>query len=106
MPPTDSQFDRVWDALVMTSTEDDIQDRTGYSHQEIVQAHIEIFMSFPGMTEEPRREQLNMWGDYVNTMVNNSNIGRRNDFWNEVGVTDRTFNWEQWRQAMGYGRDE
>lgn len=104
MPPRGINYDRIWDALIMTSAEDDIQERTGYSHREIVQAHLEIFLSMPGMTEATREETRNLWGDYIVNMVNGTNQGRRIEFFGDVGTTDRTFNWAQWRLAMGYGR--
>ena len=104
MPPVPSRFERIWDDVITDATEDDIHDRTGYSHREILQGHLEVFFAFPGMTEEERSDQYNFWAAYLISMVQGSTQARREEFFNQVGLTHSTFNWAQWRAVMGYER--
>lgn len=85
-----------------------ISDDTGYSANEVFQAHYELFASLPGVQEDDREEQLRLWDIYLEHMVATDEI--RNDpsnpFWSEFGLDPRDvgFDWDEWRNAMGYSR--
>ena len=98
-----NNFENIWNELVRESTIQDIHERSGYSPHEIFQDHLAFFMSNPGIPETPRVEQHELWEDYIDAMVE----GRldRNQFFEEMGIDPRDFDWEGWREAMGYGRD-
>jgi hypothetical protein len=102
-------FRREWNADVPRSTITRIQDATGYSRNEIFQAHYELFVSLPGVVEDDRQEQLRLWDIYINSLVVDHGQ-RRNDlsnpFWSEFGLDPRQadFEWDEWRNAMGYSR--
>jgi hypothetical protein len=78
---------------------------TGYSQAELRQAHLELFLSLPGMTEEDRDTRYNLFGEYVNIMVAGGHtVDERRAWFSEQGISARDFDWERWREVMGYRR--
>lgn len=68
---------------------------------------LETFLSVPGVvTETTNAERLELWGIYVEYMVNGRE--RRNSpdnpFWRAVGIDPRDFDWDEFRTALGYKR--
>lgn len=51
-------------------------------------------------------ERLYLWRSYVRNIVNGEGQYRRNDsanlFWRDSGIDPRDFNWQKWREAMGF----
>ena len=76
----------------------DIQERTGYSENEIFQAHFEVFLALN--PEGDRDELREMWEDYIMAFVSD---GMTHDtFFETWNIDPRDFDWEMWRDAMGY----
>jgi hypothetical protein len=101
-----NNFENIWNEHTSTHHYiiSEIQDRSGYSEHEIFQSHLELFMSSPGITEESRVVQHELWEDYIDAMV--TGTLDRDQFFEEMGINPRDFDWESWREAMGYGRNE
>lgn len=97
----------AWNAEVPRKQQNRISSDTGYSRNEIFQHHVELFLSIGGIAEEPRDEQLRLWSLYLESLVAGIH-GKRNDrsnvFWSEMGLDPRDFDWEDWRDGMGYSR--
>ena len=97
---------RYWDSEVPRPTIRRIQEETGYSRNELFMAHQELFYSLPGMVDEPLEERHRLWELYVREMV--IGHGRRNDrnnlFWQDIGIDPRDFDWQAWRDVMGYSK--
>jgi hypothetical protein len=99
-----SRYESDWDRVVSGSRTDDIESSTGYRKSEIVQAHVEIFLSLPDMENTPGYERYRLWREYLGAMVEGSIPRER--FYDAVGIDERDFDWQEWREAMGYGRNE
>jgi hypothetical protein len=97
-----NNFENLWNEHIQDSTINEIHDRTGYSEHEIFQTHLELFLSSPGITEENRVVQHELWEDYLDSMVEQRLD--RDQWFEEMGIDPRDFDWESWREAMGYGR--
>lgn len=97
-----TRYEDIWHEQVSDSRTDDIQGRTGYSEREIVQGHLEHFLALPGMVEEPRHVKYDLWEGYCHNMVAGSTQSERLDWFREVGIDPRDFDWEGWREEMGY----
>lgn len=77
-------------------------ERTGYSRGELIQAHLEIFLSLPGMTEEDRGDRLYYWGQYLDATASG---GQTMQQWlRDTGYDPRDFDWQMWRETIGYSR--
>jgi ABC-type nitrate/sulfonate/bicarbonate transport system substrate-binding protein len=65
-----------------------------------------VFLALPGIVDEDNQERYRLWRLYVEIMVNPGH--KRNDpmngFWGELGIAPRDFDWEDWRDAMGYSK--
>jgi hypothetical protein len=97
-----TRYDDIWHEHISQADTDAIHDRTGYSEREIIQGHLETFMSLPGMEEEPRYVKYDLWEQYTEAMINGNN---RDEFFANVGIDPRDFDWEGWREMMGYNRE-
>jgi hypothetical protein len=66
--------------------------------------HRELFNTIPGMEYEDDETRQELWASYVRNMVNGRQ--RRNDpynpWWGDIGIDPRDFDWDDWREAMGY----
>jgi len=101
MPPEEPSeyYENIWDAVVSDNTLDDIQERTGYSEQEALDKQYDIFADMvPDDFNERQAEQ--MWGDYLEAFVQGG--GSMDDFFEEYDIDPEDFDWEAWREAMGY----
>jgi len=77
----------------------DIQERTGYSERELFQLHSEILSSLDPEADRDTRED--MWQDYLMAFVSD---GMTHDAFFEIwNIDPRDFDWQLWREAMGYG---
>lgn len=92
-------YDPVWDAIVSESTISKIRDATGYSEREIEQAHIELFQDYVP-DDYTDAQELQMWGDYLAGMV--EGLTTHNEFFDLYDIDPGDFDWEAWREAMGY----
>lgn len=97
--PRYESYNGVWNESVDQARIDQIAGRTGYSEQEIFQAHLEIFLQIPGVMDTDRAERAELWEDYLDSMVNNDLD--RADFFSEIGIDRGDFNWRAWRDAIG-----
>lgn len=99
-------YDEAWHRIVGEEFTDDIHDRTGYSEREIIQEHLEFVSGFPDWDNMPRYERMEVWRDYLDVMVmGNTDHMTRNEFFESIGLDPRDFDWEGWREAMGYSRN-
>lgn len=89
-----------WENNVNDSQVADIQERTGYSENEIFQAHFEVFAMLNPEGDDD--EQLQMWDDYLAAFVNGETT--HDAFFEEWNIDPRDFDWEMWRDAMGYSK--
>jgi hypothetical protein len=68
--------------------------------------NLKVFHSVIDRIEADPEERLLLWESYVQNMVNPRGRKRRQDpsnmFWRDSGLDPDNFNWEAWRQAMGY----
>lgn len=62
----------------------------------------DIFISLPGVADEPHSDQIELWEHYIETWVTNERD--RQDFAEEFGIDLDDFPWEEWREARGYSR--
>ena len=105
MAPATSGFTGDWRASVPDSDTRSLQSDTGYSRSELIQGHLEQYMAMGG-TEFSGREQHEMFRDYLDIMVvGGHSQSERDSFFAEMGLDPRDFDWEGWRELMGYGRD-
>lgn len=107
MPPRQSRrsYDAIWRAVVDPYDRRVMSRETGYSQAELRQAHLELFLSLPGMLEEDRTTRYNLYGEYLNVMVNPGHIKEDRDRWfANQGISPRDFDWQTWRDIMGYRR--
>lgn len=98
-------YDQIWRGIVPQSDRRAISRSTGYSQQELVQGHLEVFYSIPGITEEDRDTRYQLFGDYLRVMVRGGySKDERDRFWSDIGIDPRDFDWDGWREVMGYRR--
>lgn len=66
----------------------------------------DVFDSIPGIADSDHDEQIELWDSYIRNMVNGTRQRNdpRNPFWSDVGIHPRDFDWDEFRQAMGYSR--
>jgi hypothetical protein len=69
--------------------------------------NFEFFNNLPMMRNEDEDTRERLWRSYLDNMV--SGRHRRdspsNPFWRESGISPRDFDWDDWRESMGYGKD-
>lgn len=106
MPPRHPRaYDEIWRAAVPRAQRLSISRETGYRQRELVQAHVEIFFALPGMLEEDKQTQRQFFGEYLYAMVREgSSRERRDQFFRDVGIHPLDFDWQAWREVMGYGQ--
>lgn len=107
-PPVDrtARYRQIWNRTASPGVIREVSGRTGYSREEQEQAHLEIFLAMPGMMEEEARERYRLWGQYVRVMVNgNVSKREREEFFEELYLDERDFDWQLWREIMGYSRN-
>lgn len=93
----EQRFHDIWEDTANQRAIDDAQDRTNYSADEIEQAHVELFMQY--VAGEDRDTQESLWEAYIETMVNG---GDHDQFFEDMGIEPADFDWNGWREAMGY----
>lgn len=100
-----TRYEQIFTRRVSDNVIENVHDRTGYSRNEIIQAHLEIFLAMPGMDEENPRIRYGLWANYIDVMVKGG-ISRedRLDFFSRAGTHILDFEWDEWRAAMGYER--
>lgn len=102
--PRDSAYGDIWRDVVPSEERRAISHNTGYSPSEVLQAHIEVFLSLP-VEHDTREERLQAWADYLDVMVVGGYTREaRENFFMDLGIDPRDFDWEAWRAAMGYER--
>lgn len=105
MAPASSGFTGDWRATVPNSDSRALSSDTGYSQSELVQGHLEQFIQMGG-DEYQGREQHEMFREYLDIMVvGGHSQAERDSFYAEMGLDPRDFDWEGWRELMGYSRD-
>lgn len=107
MPPRHNRrtYAEIWRAVLDPSDRRAMSRETGYSQAELRQAHLELFLSLPGMVEEDRDTRYNLFGEYVAVMVaGGKTVDERNAWFAKQGLSPRDFDWQQWREVMGYRR--
>lgn len=67
-------------------------------------ATVEMYESALDLDERDRRQ---FWAEYLHYMVSDRSGVKRNDtesnpFWNNWGINPDAFDWQAWREAMGY----
>ena len=106
-PPSRGRWREIFDRALRdedgrSPALDAIYERTGYSRQEIFQNHYnDVF--YPLTIDAPeltRDEQLEMWQDYIETFMMNEH--RHDWFFETWNVHPSDFDWQAWREAMGY----
>jgi hypothetical protein len=106
MPPGIGGFTADWRATIPDRDSRALSRETGYSRQELIQGHLEIFMASGGVETEGQ-EQHELFRDYLEFMVvGGHSQAERDAFWDELGIDPRDFDWEGWRELMGYSRDQ
>lgn len=97
-------YERSWDRIVSQSTINEIHDRTGYSEREILQGAIEFMDQYTEGMDGGERNQA--WVDFLDLMVEGGHTKEeREEFMrDELGIDPADFDWEGWRELMGYGR--
>jgi hypothetical protein len=95
-----SRYEDIWHENVSEARFDEIQSRTGHSERETIQAAMSQFLDLPGMDEEPRHVKYEMWDLFTETLV--ANHGDREAAFAELGIHPNDFDWEAWREYMGY----
>lgn len=93
-------FREIWRDTVTEADRYDITSRSGYSENEEFQLHFEILH---GLDPEADPDELEeMWQDYLLAFVSD---GMAHDTFFEIwNIDPRDFDWQLWRDAMGYGK--
>jgi hypothetical protein len=101
--PADSGYTADWRATVNEFDSRSLSRETGYSRDELVQGHVELFMNMGGdETSDPHE----MFREYLEFMVvGGHSKEEREDFFYEMGIDPRDIDWDDWRDLMGYGRE-
>jgi hypothetical protein len=70
--------------------------------------NFDFFNNLPMMRNEDEDTRERLWRSYLDNMV--SGRHRRdspsNPFWRESGISIRDFDWDDWRETMGYGQNQ
>ena len=106
-PPTGggrqpNRYLAIWRSKVTRrATRADTQ-RTGFSERELIERHLETFLSLPGMAEEDASERYGYWDQYIDAFV----LDRRDkkEWLREIGYDARDYDWQEWRETRGYTR--
>jgi len=94
-----------WRSVVPDAESRAFQRETGYSRAELIQGHLELFISMGGDSYEGQ-EQHEMFREYLDYMVTGHHTREeREAFYYEIGIDPRDIDWEVWRELMGYSRD-
>lgn len=94
-----------WRSVVPDAESRGFQRETGYSRAELIQGHLELFISMGGDSYEGQ-EQHEMFREYLDVMVvGHHTREEREAFYYEIGIDPRDIDWEEWRELMGYSRD-
>jgi hypothetical protein len=68
--------------------------------------NLKVFHSAIDPIEKDERERVELWESYVRHMVSPRGRYRRQDpqnmFWRDSGIDPDDWNWQAWREAMGY----
>lgn len=68
--------------------------------------HLRVFHSMIDPIEDDESEREQLWDSYVRHMVKGEGRFRRNStsnmFWRDSGIDPQDFNWQRWREAMGF----
>lgn len=101
----DSGYTADWRATVPNAETRVFQRETGYSRTELIQGHLELFISMGGDAYQGQ-EQHDMFRQYLDIMVTGHHSREeREAFYYEIGIDPRDIDWEDWRELMGYSRD-
>jgi hypothetical protein len=70
------------------------------------QKNLKVFHNMVDPIEDDSDERLILWDSYVRNMVKGEGRFRRQDtanmWWRDSGLDPRDFNWQAWREAMGF----
>ena len=101
-----SRYDDIWHDHVSGADLVDVYDRTGYTQPEQEQAHLELYM---GVVNDLGRENFSqgeiysLWGDYLDAFgPGGAGEMSRADWFENMGIDPADFDWDAWREAMGY----
>lgn len=100
-PSRGNRYIELWREHVSRRTVRDDKSRTGYSERELVERHLETFLSLPGMAEEDNQARYEYWGDYLDAFI--SNRRDKKEWLREMGYDMRDYDWQEWRETKGYG---
>jgi hypothetical protein len=68
----------------------------------------DVLMSIPGYGDMDEDEKQELLEDYVRYMIRGEGPYQRNDvrnpFWSASGIHPSNFDWDAWRDDMGYSR--
>lgn len=97
--PSGEFYENYWDNYVNESVRDDISERTGMSDDDIFQAHFDIAQDY--MDDEwDAGQEHQFWVDYLDAMVDGTMS--REEFFDTYDIDPADFDWDAWREAMGY----
>ena len=91
-------FDQVWEDYAEPNW-DQIADH-GWNDYELRDQHLDFLENMAGFSEMDHGEQLQAWTDYIDGFVNGD--GDRNEFFDDMGYDADDFDWDGWREIMGY----
>jgi hypothetical protein len=91
-------FDQVWNDNAEINF-DQWQDH-GYDDNEMRDQHLNFLEEMAGFDQMDHGDQLQAWTDYIDAFVNGD--GDRDTFFEDMGYDAADFDWDGWREIMGY----
>lgn len=68
--------------------------------------NLDVFHRLVDPVEDDPAERQELWKSYIRNINRGEGQYRRQDnqnlFWRDSGIDPRSFNWQRWREAMGY----
>jgi hypothetical protein len=62
-----------------------------------------VFLAIPGALDARGEEKYQLWNDYLTVMVKGGYArSERDEFFERLGIDPRDFDWQGWREVMGY----
>lgn len=101
----DRTYQEIWRASLSPGERRTLVSETGYSQRELLQGHLEIYHSMPGVEELTSQQRHQEFAEYLDLMVRGMHSrAEREGFFMAMGIEPADFDWEHWRDLMGYNR--
>lgn len=102
--PAGQSYAQIWRNSLPARYRREIARDTGYSQAELLQAHLDIVYQIPGFLDEDEAGRRDLFREYLRVMVAGGvTKADRDYFFHEMlGIDERDFDWQMWREVMNY----